>query len=231
MARGVTVGLAALAVAGVLTFGGYQAGFWSDQEQSEQDEAQSVSAGSHSLRDLLARSDGTLRGGAMPENVGGGFQLTNHLGETVTNQSFGDAFKLIYFGYTFCPDVCPTELADIRTALDLLGDKANQIQPLFITLDPARDTVEHLAGYVPLFHDRLVGLTGAEATISEIAAAFQVPYEIVVEEGNEEYYHIDHASFIFLMGPDDELLDIYVYNDTAQDIAAGLEIELDAYIN
>jgi protein SCO1/2 len=221
-----------LAVVGVgllaailLTFGAWQAGFW-------QSEPGPTAVGEiHTLRDLLAQNNGRLADVDLPDDIGGTFSLTSHTGQEVNNRSFGDQYKLVYFGYTFCPDVCPTELSDIRTALDQVGDTANQIQPIFITLDPERDTPEHLAGYVPLFHDRLVGLTGTLEEIEEVASAFQVRYEKVEDPANVGYYHIDHTSLIYLIGPDDTVLDIYVYNDTADDIAAGLNAKIGSQIN
>ncbi|MCG8548545.1 MAG: SCO family protein, partial [Alphaproteobacteria bacterium] len=92
-------------------------------------------------------------------DIGGPFKLTNHLGETVTDASYRGRFMLVYFGYTYCPDVCPTELANMATALAHLGKRAERIQPLFITVDPARDTADMLAGYVSHFHPQMQGLT------------------------------------------------------------------------
>ena len=94
------------------------------------------------------------------EPIGGPFALIDHNGKPRTNEEFRGKLMLVYFGFTYCPDVCPTDLQNIGLALDQLGPAGETIQPLFITVDPARDTAEHLKDYVPMFHPRLIGLTG-----------------------------------------------------------------------
>src|SRR5690606_11015171 len=103
--------------------------------------------------------------------VGGPFALTDHTGERVTDQDFRGRYMLVYFGYTWCPDVCPTELQVISSALDELGDKAAQIRPIFITVDPERDTVAQMADYVANFHPSFVGLTGSSEEVAAVAKA------------------------------------------------------------
>ena len=114
------------------------------------------------------------------EPIGGPFELVDHTGARRTDADYHGKLALIYFGYTYCPDVCPTDLQAVAATLDLLGDDGHAVQPLFITIDPARDTPEHLAGYVPLFHPRLVGLTGEADAIRRAARAYKVHYEKVV---------------------------------------------------
>ena len=111
-------------------------------------------------RDFL--NDAGQRGGAQPEavappTVGGPFELVDHTGKTVTDKDFLGKYMLIYFGYTYCPDVCPTSLSEMSGAMDLLKDKADKITPVFITIDPKRDTPKQLAEYVSYFHPRTVG--------------------------------------------------------------------------
>jgi cytochrome oxidase Cu insertion factor (SCO1/SenC/PrrC family) len=108
---------------------------------------------------------------------------------------------LIYFGYTYCPDVCPTELQTMSDALDKLGATGEAVQPIFITVDPERDTVEHLADYVTAFHPRLVGLTGAPDEIRRVATAYKAYYAKAGIDGGEDYA-IDHTAFIYLVGKD-----------------------------
>lgn len=140
--------------------------------------------------------------------VGGPFTLVNHNAETVTDETFRGRYMLIYFGFTFCPDVCPTELSIMSAALDRLGEKAEKVQPLFVTIDPERDTPEVMARYVTLFHPRLVGLTGTPEQIAGIAKAYHVFYRKAEDESSTDYT-MDHSSIVFLMGPDGEYLKLF----------------------
>ncbi|PKQ02243.1 MAG: SCO family protein, partial [Alphaproteobacteria bacterium HGW-Alphaproteobacteria-12] len=129
--------------------------------------------------------------------VGGPFTLVNDAGETVTDETFRGRYMLIYFGFTFCPDVCPTELGIMSAALDQLGDEAEKVQPLFVTIDPERDTPEVMARYVTLFHPRLTGLTGTPEQIAHIAKAYHVFYRKAEDETSTDYT-MDHSSIVFL---------------------------------
>lgn len=140
--------------------------------------------------------------------VGGPFTLVNDAGETVTDETFRGRYMLIYFGFTFCPDVCPTELGIMSAALDQLGEKAEKVQPLFVTIDPERDTPEVMARYVTLFHPRLRGLTGTPEQIASIAKAYHVFYRKAEDESSTDYT-MDHSSIVFLMGPDGEYLKLF----------------------
>ncbi|MGQ9365270.1 SCO family protein [Azospirillum sp. ST 5-10] len=143
-------------------------------------------------------------------DIGGPFQLTDHTGKAVTDADFRGKHLLIYFGYTYCPDVCPTELATMATALDKLGPLADRVQPLFISVDPARDTVAHLADYVGLFHPRLIGLTGTPEQIREVARGYRVYYAKAPggEDAGDDYL-MDHSSFVYLMGPDGAFVQVF----------------------
>ena len=140
--------------------------------------------------------------------VGGPFTLVNDAGETVTDETFRGRYMLIYFGFTFCPDVCPTELGIMSAALDQLGEKAEKVQPLFVTIDPERDTPEVMSRYVTLFHPRLMGLTGTPEQIASIAKAYHVFYRKAEDESSTDYT-MDHSSIVFLMGPDGEYLKLF----------------------
>jgi len=140
-------------------------------------------------------------------DIGGKFQLIDHTGKAVTDADYRGRFMLIFFGYAYCPDVCPTELSTMATALDLLGRKADRIQPLFITVDPARDTPKFLADYVANFHPRLIGLTGTPAQVAAAAKAYRVYYArsgaaAAANSGAPDDYFMDHSAFVYLMGPD-----------------------------
>jgi len=132
------------------------------------------------------------------EPVGGPFTLTDHTRRTRTDSDFRGKLLLIYFGYTYCPDICPTDLQAIAQAIDQLGPTGDAVQPLFITLDPERDTAEHLAEYVALFHPRLVGLTGDLEAVRKTALAFKV-FHAKVPSARSTDYGIDHTGFIYLV--------------------------------
>src|SRR5262245_31517169 len=108
--------------------------------------------------------------------VGGPFELVSHKGQPVTDKDFRGKYMLVSFGYTYCPDVCPTELQVISTALDELGNKAKDIQPIFITIDPERDTIAALSQYMQSFHPSYIGLTGSPEAIAKAAKAYRVYY-------------------------------------------------------
>jgi cytochrome oxidase Cu insertion factor (SCO1/SenC/PrrC family) len=131
------------------------------------------------------------------EPVGGPFALIDHTGQPRTEADFRGKFLLVYFGFTYCPDVCPTDLQAIGLALDQLGPAGGAVQPLFITLDPDRDTPQHLADYVPLFYPRLIGLSGDGRSIQQAAGGYKVYYAKVAMRNSE--YTIDHSGFIYLM--------------------------------
>ncbi len=135
--------------------------------------------------------------------VGAPFTLTNAHGKRVSLADFRGKLVLLYFGYTSCPDVCPTDLLAIAQTLKSLGRAGEQVQPLFVTLDPARDTPEVLRGYAPAFHPRLIALTGSEEEIRRLATAYKVFYEKVRYDKQSreraDLYLIDHAAFTFLL--------------------------------
>jgi cytochrome oxidase Cu insertion factor (SCO1/SenC/PrrC family) len=129
--------------------------------------------------------------------IGGPFALIDHTGRLRTDADFRGKFLLIYFGYSYCPDVCPTDLQQIGLALDGLGAAAEAVQPIFITVDPERDTAAHLADYVSMFHPRLIGLTGSAEQIRSVALAYRVYYAKYPPDSRD--YVIDHSSFVYLV--------------------------------
>jgi cytochrome oxidase Cu insertion factor (SCO1/SenC/PrrC family) len=131
------------------------------------------------------------------EPVGGPFALVDHTGRQRTEADFRGKLLLLYFGFTYCPDVCPTDLQSIGLAIDQLGKAGEEVQPLFVTLDPDRDTPQHLANYVPLFHPRLIGLTGDPSSIRQAARAYKVYYAKVPTADDD--YTVDHSGYIYLM--------------------------------
>ncbi len=147
------------------------------------------------------------------EPVGGAFSLTDHTGARRSDADFRGKLALVYFGFSYCPDICPTDLQEISRAITLLGRQGEAIQPVFITLDPERDTAEHLAGYVELFHPRLVGLTGSAGEIRQAADAYKVFYEKVAIDGG---YTVDHSAYVYLMDRDGRYLGFFPPNTSAE---------------
>ena len=129
--------------------------------------------------------------------IGGPFALIDHAGKLRTDEDFRGKLLLIYFGYTDCPDACPTDLQQIGLAVDGLAAGAEAVQPLFVTLDPERDTATHLAEYMPLFHPRMIGLTGSAEEIRRVALAYKVYYAKYPPDSPD--YVIDHSSFVYLV--------------------------------
>lgn len=147
-------------------------------------------------------------GAARAEPIGGPFSLTGPDGRTVSDSDFRGHWLLIYFGYTSCPDACPTDLQRMADALEALGDLAPQVQPIFITLDPARDTPAVLAEHVALFHPRLIGLSGTPAQIDEVAKRYRVRFIRNPPDQNGRY-SVDHSTNIFLMTPAGQFAEWY----------------------
>jgi len=142
-----------------------------------------------------------LTPGASTTRIGGPFSLIDDHGGVVTERSFPGKYLLVYFGYANCRDVCPTTLNTVTAALDRLGGKAALVQPLFITVDPARDTPAALRKYVGSFSPRLVGLSGTVADIRKVAEEYRVAI-ISRQEGAADDYAVDHSSVLYLMAPD-----------------------------
>jgi len=141
--------------------------------------------------------------------IGGPFALTDHKGQQVTDKHFRGKLMLVYFGYGFCPDICPTELQNIAIALDEMGHKALAVQPIFITVDPERDTVTYLAEYVKNFHSRLVGLTGPQPEIDKVVSAYRVYHARVKTGPDDDDYLVDHTGYVYLMGRDGSFLTMF----------------------
>lgn len=134
--------------------------------------------------------------------IGGPFQLEGADGHAVTDRAFRGKYMLVYFGYATCPDVCPTTLADVAAALDALGARGAAVQPVFITIDPARDTPAVLGPYVANFSPRFVGLTGTAEQVAAVAREYRVYYARHRTGDGPNDYTMDHSSILYLMGPD-----------------------------
>ncbi len=155
--------------------------------------------------------------------VGGRFMLVDHNGRLVTPEEMLGKYQLIYFGYTYCPDVCPTSLQVMAAALKQLGPLRKKIQPYFITVDPERDTQEVLAGYVTYFDKEMIGLTGSRAMIDRLLKEFNVTAEKVPDEGGDpNKYLIDHTASLYLMAPDGRFITKFAHGITPKQLADKL---------
>lgn len=159
------------------------------------------------------------------ETIGGPFNLIDEHGRKRTDKDFRGKLLLVYFGYTSCPDVCPTDLQQIGAAIDSLGQAGDAVQPLFITLDPARDTTVRLAAYVPPFHPRLVGLGGSAAAVHKAAEAYRVFYK-KVPIGTKGDYGYDHAAFTYLMDRQGKYLGYFPPGTSASRMAEVMRLHL-----
>jgi protein SCO1 len=139
--------------------------------------------------------------------IGGAFTLTDHLGVRRSSTEFRGKLLVIYFGYTHCPDICPLDLMAITGAIDRLGADGEKVQPMFISVDPERDTPEQLAPYVASFHRRLVGFTGTPEEIGKVALAYKAYFTKVVGSRPGDYV-VDHTSFIYLANRQGEHLGV-----------------------
>ncbi|WP_259781113.1 SCO family protein [Aestuariispira ectoiniformans] len=175
----------------------------------------------------LRSNDAQNAGLAMPDvKIGGPFSLIDSDGKAVTEADFKGKYRLMYFGYSFCPDVCPTDLQIVGNAMldleDMDPDGASKVVPMFISVDPKRDKPDMLKDFVANFHPRMVGLTGSEKQVAEVAKAFRVYYKLNEpdEDGN---YLVDHSAFIYFMGPDGEYLTMFKHGEASKKVADTIE--------
>lgn len=165
----------------------------------------------------------------LPIQFGGRFELVDHHGGQVSHKDFAGRFMLIYFGYTHCPDICPTNLLTMAQALLQLGDRAKPVQPLFISVDPGRDTVDVLAKYVGFFHPDLIGLTGTEEQVSAAARAYKIHRSKVItaNQESEDDYLVNHSSITYLMGPAGEFVTLFPHDTKPEFMAKTITKYLD----
>ncbi|MEN8177468.1 MAG: SCO family protein [Pseudomonadota bacterium] len=170
---------------------------------------------------LLAQQEHT----PVADGIGlGRFMLTDHYGRLVTEESLRGKYQLLYFGYTYCPDICPNTLQIVSLALDQLGDAADRIQPYFITIDPERDTVKVMRNYVEYFDQRMIGLTGSKPMIENIAALYKAKFEKVEAEGDDpELYLMDHSASLYLLAPDGSFITKFAYGLSAEQLVLELK--------
>ena len=163
-----------------------------------------------------------LSQGGTASLVGGPFALEDGNGKRVTDRDFRGQYMLVYFGYTFCPDSCPTTLNEVANALDHLGAKAGQLQPIFITVDPKRDTPAVIKQYAAAFSPRLIGLTGTDEQIANVAREYRVYYAEHHTGPGPNDYVVDHSSVLYLMGPDGRFIAPIRADEDGAQMAADL---------
>ena len=154
--------------------------------------------------------------------VGGPFLLVGADGKPVTDRDFRGRYMLIFFGFTHCPDICPAELQVIAQALEQLGDKAKNVVPIFITLDPERDTPEAMGNYLKSFGPNFVGLTGSPEAIAAAAKAYRVSYAKVEDKESAADYGVDHSALVYLMDPEGRYVTHFSYGLSAEQMAEKL---------
>lgn len=164
----------------------------------------------------------------LPISFGGPFTLVDHQGRERTDKDFKGRYLLVYFGYTFCPNICPTGLQTLSSALDLLGEGAARVQPLFVSVDPDRDKPEILKSFVAQFHPRLIGLTGSEKQVRDVARAYRIfRGKVIVADEPKDEYLVTHTPTTFLMGPDGKFVTLFPHDTDAEVMAKALKRYLD----
>ena len=155
-------------------------------------------------------------------DVGGPFQLTAQTGERITSEELIDGPTLIYFGYTFCPDVCPVDTQIMAQAVDILAEQGIEVTPVFITVDPERDTPEALADYAEAVHPEMIALSGTPEEIRAAADAYKVFYQKVETPGSAAGYLMNHTAYFYLMTPEQGLTALFRRDVTPESLASDI---------
>lgn len=150
-------------------------------------------------------------------SIGGSFELIDETGQTVTDKDIITQPTLIYFGYTFCPDVCPLDVARNAAAVDILAERGIDLTPVFITIDPARDTPEVVADYTDNFHPKMIGLTGSDEQIAVASRAYRTVY--AKQDDDPEYYLMQHSTFSYLAMPETGFVEFFRQVDSPEKVA------------
>ncbi len=167
--------------------------------------------------------DTAIAGGA--GSIGGPFELVDQTGRTVTDADVITMPSIVYFGYTFCPDVCPLDSARNALAVELLEEEGHITQPVFISVDPRRDTPEVLAQFSSVFHPRMIGLTGSDEQVRAASRAYRTFFS--VQPGDDEYYLIDHSTFSYLVLPEHGFVEVFRRDQSADEVARRTECFID----
>lgn len=165
----------------------------------------------------------TVAGGS--DTIGGPFTLVNSEGETVTDEDVITQPSLIYFGYTFCPDVCPLDTVRNAEAIDLLQEQGHEVTPIFISIDPNRDTPEVVGDFAANLHEDMIGLTGTEEQVQAASQAYRTYYRR--QPGDDDYYLVDHSTFSYLVMPEDGFVEFFRRDLSPQEVAERAACFLD----
>lgn len=158
--------------------------------------------------------------------IGGPFTLVNTKGETVTDQEVFTKPSIVYFGYTFCPDVCPLDTARNAEAVDVLAELGYDVTPVFITIDPERDTPEVVGDFVEIMHENMIGLTGSLEQTTAASKAYRTYFR--KQDGDPEYYLVDHSTFSYLVLPEQGFVEFFKRDTTPEDMAKTTACFIDA---
>jgi protein SCO1/2 len=169
-----------------------------------------------STESVLAACGGAQVAGGIGA-IGGPFELVNASGETVTDKDVFTKPSLVYFGYTFCPDVCPLDNARNAAAVDILLEQGYDVQPVFISIDPERDTPEVVGEYASYMHPRMIGLTGSPEQVKAASQAYKTYYR--KHEGDDEFYLVDHSTFTYLVLPGHGVVDFFRRDENEEEVA------------
>jgi len=164
--------------------------------------------------------------GAVGGDIGGPFTLVDETGATVTETDVITEPSLIYFGYTFCPDVCPLDSMRNAQAVQILEERGVSVTPVFITIDPERDTVERVADFTDNFHDRMIGLTGTPEQVRAASQAYRTYYQ--KQDTDDEFYLVDHSVKTYFVTPEDGFVDFFGRSETPEEMADQVQCLLDA---
>lgn len=159
-------------------------------------------------------------------SIGGDFTLTDHNGKRFELAQLRGKLVMLFFGYTYCPDICPTELATMAKLLKELGNDSDKVSALFITVDPERDTVEKLKDYVPFFSPHLIGLTGTRNEIDKVTNAYRVQSKIHSRKENSDYYLVDHSANLFVINGQGKLIHLIPFGLPSEHILQVLKTEI-----
>ncbi len=167
--------------------------------------------------------DSVIAGGA--SSIGGPFTLVDETGKTVTDKDVFTKPSLVYFGYTFCPDVCPADTSRNAEAIDIIAEMGYDVQPVFISIDPERDTPEVVADFTDYLHEDMLGLTGTPEQVKAASQAYKTYFR--KQDGDPEYYLVDHSTFSYLVFPDTGFVEFFKRDLTADELANKMACYLD----
>lgn len=202
---------AAIAAGGAVFLTAVIAGSWFYTQQAQSDD-----------RFASCRASAVAGG----TSIGGPFELVNTRGETVTDKDVITKPSIVYFGYTFCPDVCPVDAARNAEAVDLLDEQGRDVTPVFISIDPKRDTPEVLADFTYNMHEKMIGLTGSPEQVKAASQAYKTYYK-AHDDGEDEYYLVDHTTFSYLVLPEHGFVEFFRRETTPEDMAQRIGCFID----